>query len=134
MAKTKTVVNDTKPIDDAVDDAFGEPVVLKPMKTMSSGYREALPDDSRQPIITRGIFDQARGIIENTAGSQSGFMHKQATVGVSLSIRQEPVIQCDLRKGDRVFFPERDETYEVSYIHDDPGGRPDVNLLKVIEE
>lgn len=61
-------------------------------------------------------------------------MHRQSTVGTSLSIRVEPILQCSLRKGDWVTFPARDETYEVSHIHDDPGGRPDVQLLRVLEE
>jgi hypothetical protein len=62
-----------------------------------------------------------------------GLMHKQATVDTSLSIRFEPVEQCGLKKGDRVEFPERAETYEVTFIYDDPGGRPDVNLVRVLE-
>jgi hypothetical protein len=123
-----TITNDTKPIDQRVDAVFGEPVVLKPM--IGSGYREAVPDTNRPQVVARGIFDQTRGAVEDTSG---GFMHRQATVGVALSIRMEPVNQCQLRKGDRVFFPERDGTYEVIFVHDDPGGRPDVHLVEVLE-
>jgi len=128
---SKSVSGDLIPIDDEVDKVFGEPVVLKPMKTTSSGYRANVVDDSRPSVIARGIYDQTRGAAEETAG---GFLHTQSTVGASLSIRKEPLIQCGLRKSDRVYFPQRDELYEVSHLQDDPGGRPDVLLLRVLED
>lgn len=131
MARTKSINTDIAPVDEEVDRVFGEPVVLKPMKGVSGGYRDRVPDESRQPLIARGIFDQTRGAVEQTGG---GAMHSQATVDTSLSIRIEPVRQVSLRKGDRVYFPERDETHEVTFIHDDPGGRPDVHMVRVIEE
>lgn len=123
-----TITGDTKPLDQRVDSVFGEQVVLRPM--LGAGYREGVVDDSRPQVIATGIFDQTRGAAQETA---PGFLHRQATVGTSLSIRMEPVQQCQLRKGDRVFFPERNETYEVAYISDDPGGRPDVELLRVLD-
>jgi len=123
------ITNDTKPIDQRIDAVFGEAVVLKPMS--GGGYREAVPDPNRTQVVARGIFDQTRGAVEDTSG---GFLHRQATVGVALSIRMEPINQCNLKKGDRVHFPERGETYEVTFIHDDPGGRPDVHLVEVLDE
>ena len=128
---TRTVVNGTIPIDDEVDHVFGEPVVLKPMKKQGGGYREAVPDDTRPPVVARGIYDQTRGAVEQTGGSA---VHTQSTVDTTLSIRDEPILQCQLRKGDRVFFPERDETYDVTFIDDEPGGRPDVHLVRVLED
>lgn len=125
------IVIDTKPIDIRCDTVFGERVVLKPMKSMGTGYRESVVDDSRPVIIATGIYDQTRGAVQETGG---GFNHRQATVATTLSIRFEPLEQCALRKGDRVTFTERDETYEVSHIHADPGGRPDVHLLRVLDE
>lgn len=127
----KILADDMIPVDDAVDDAFAEQVVLQPMLTQKTGYREAVPDPDRQTVITRGIYDQSRGATEGTGG---GLMHKQAIVDTSLSIRWEPVKQCGLRKGDRVFFPERDEHYEVTFIYEEPGGRPDVHLVRVLDE
>jgi hypothetical protein len=127
---SRTVPNDLIPLDDEVDKVFGEPVVFKPMKS-DGGYRAGVVDPGRPPIITRGIYDQTRGAVEQTGGTM---VHRQATVDTSLSIREEPVLQCDLRKGDRVFFPDRDETYEVTFIHADPGGRPDVHLVRVLED
>ena len=52
---------------------------------------------------------------------------------MSLSIRFEPVLQCDLKKGDRVFFPDRNETYEVSFVDRFSDGRWDVHLLQVLD-
>jgi hypothetical protein len=52
-------------------------------------------------------------------------------VDTTLSIRVEPVLRCGLRKGDYVEFPERRETHEVVFVYDDPGGRPDVHLVRV---
>lgn len=124
-------ITDTLPVDDAVDDVFGEAVVLKPMKTISAGYREAVPDDARPPVITRGIYDMTRGITEPTSG---GFVSKQFSSTQMLSIRQEPCIQCDLKKGDRVYFPERDENFEVSIVDDDPCGRWDIHLVTILED
>lgn len=126
----KILPDDMKPVDDAVDNTFAEAVVLKPMLTQKTGYREAVPDPDRQVVITRGIYDQSRGNVE-TAGMS---MHKQVIVDTSLSIRWEPVKLCGLRKGDRVFFPERDEHYEVTWIYEEPGGRPDVHLVRVLED
>ena len=116
----RTVVNNTVPIDDHVDRVFGEPVVLKPMRKESGGYREAVPDESRPQVVAVGIFDQTRGAVEGTAGSMT---HMQATVDTSLSIRVEPIEQCGLKKGDYVWFPERRELHEVTFIHAEPGGR-----------
>jgi len=128
---TRTIPGDLVPIDDEIDRVFGEPVVLKPMKTVSGGYRAAVPDETRTQLIARGIFDQSRGAVEQTGG---GAMHTQATVDTSLSIREEPIRQVQLKKGDRVFFPERNETHEVTFIHPEPGGRPDVHMVRVIED
>ena len=126
-----TVVNETSPIDDAVDRAFGEPVILKPMKKASGGYRQSVADESRPQVVARGIYDQTRGAVEATGG---GAMHTQATVDTSLSIREEPLQQCGLKKGDHVWFPERGELHEVTFIHPEPGGRPDVHLVGCVEE
>lgn len=130
MAK-KSIPGDLVPVDSEVDRVWGEAVILKPMKTASGGYREAVPDATRAQVVARGIFDQSRGAVEETGG---GTLHRQATVDTSLSIREETINQCVLRKGDRVFFPERNETHEVTFIHPDPGGRPDVHLVKVLED
>jgi hypothetical protein len=116
------------PVDNEVDNTFAEPVVLRPMTTVSSGYREAIPDASRIEVIARGIYDQGQGAVENTVG-----LTRQAIVDTTLSIRHEPVDQCQLRKGDRVYFPDRDETYDVTYISEEPGGRPEVHLVRIIE-
>jgi hypothetical protein len=116
-------VDDSKPVDVRVDSVFGEPVVLKPMMVQQSGYRASVPDSSRVEVVATGIFDSTGGAM----------VHRQATVDTMLSIRFEPILQCDLRKGDRVFFPDRDETHEVTFIHPDYSGRWDVHMVKVIE-
>ena len=123
--------NDTKPLDARVDSVFGEPVVLKPMKSQSRGMREAIPDPDRVETIAVGIYDSTRGAEEPTGG---GAIHRQATVDASLSIRDEHVQRVQLRKGDRVWFPDRKELHDVTFIHPDPGGRPDVHLVRVLEE
>ena len=123
--------NDTKPLDQKVDSVFGEPVVLKPMKTQSRGMREAIPDPDRIETIAVGIYDSTRGAEEPTGG---GAIHRQATVDVSLSIRDEHIQRVQLRKSDRVYFPDRKEMYDVTFIHPDPGGRPDVHLVRVLED
>jgi hypothetical protein len=125
------IVIDTKPIDLRCDAVFGEQVILKPMKSVGTGYRESAVDNSRPVTLAVGIYDQTRGAVQETGG---GFNHRQSTVATTLSIRYEPLEQCGLRKGDYVTFPERDETYEVSHIHAEPGGRPDVHLLRVLDD
>lgn len=124
-----STVNDTKPVDVRVDSVFGEPVVLKPMMVQSGGYRAAVPDPSRLEVVATGIFDTTRGAETGSGPS----IHRQATVDTMLSIRLEPVLQCDLKKGDRVFFPDRGETHEVTFIHPDYSGRWDVHMVKVLE-
>jgi hypothetical protein len=127
----KNIPSDLHPVDDEIDRVWGEPVVLKPMIKQSGGYRGAVPDPSRVEVIARGIYDQSRGAVEGFGAA--GTSTRQATVDTTLSIRWEPVAQAKLKKDDRVFFPERDETYDVTFIHDDPGGRPDVHLVRVLE-
>jgi hypothetical protein len=39
-----------------------------------------------------------------------------------------------LRKGDRVYFPDRDETHEVTFIHPEAAGRWEVHMVRVLEE
>ena len=118
------------PVDDEVDKVWGEQVVMTPMMVQQTGYRESVPDPDRMPVIAIGIYDQTRGAVEPTGG---GAIHQQATSDVSLSIRWEHTEKAKLQKGDRVYFPERDELYDVSFIHPDPGGRPNVHLLRVLE-
>jgi hypothetical protein len=125
-----STVNDSKPVDVRVDSVFGEPVVLKPMMVQQGGYRASVPDPSRVEVIATGIFDTTRGATEGVGGPM---ISRQATVDTMLSIRLEPVLQCDLRKGDRVFFPDRNETHEVTFIHPDYSGRWDVHMVKVLE-
>lgn len=122
-------VDDTKPVDVRVDSVFGEPVVLKPMMIQQTGYRASVPDPSRVEVIATGIYDTTRGTTEGSGG----LTHRLATVDTSLSIRFEPILQCDLKKGDRVFFPDRDETHEVTFIHPDYSGRWDVHMVKILE-
>lgn len=123
--------NDTKPLDNRVDSVFGESVVLKPMMTQGRGMREATPDPDRVETIAVGIYDSTRGAVEPTGG---GAIHRQATVDVSLSIRDEHIQRVQLRKSDRVYFPDRKEMYDVTFIHADPGGRPDVHLVRVLDD
>ena len=127
----KTISNAMRPMDFEIDSIWGEAVVLKPMATVERGYRTSQPDVTRMEVIARGIFDQSRGAIELTGPSM---IHRQATVDTSLSIWEEPVLQCALRKGDHVYFPDRNETHEVTFIHEDPGGRPDVHLVRILPE
>jgi len=122
-------IDDSRPVDVRVDSVFGEPVVLKPMMVQSGGYRAAVPDPDRLEVVATGIFDTTRGAETGSGPS----IHRQATVDTMLSIRLEPVLQCDLKKGDRVFFPNRDETHEVTFIHPDYSGRWDVHMVRVLE-
>lgn len=124
-------VTDSKPLDARVDSVFGEPVVLKPMMIQQTGYREAIPDPDRLEVVAVGIFDTSRGATEGVGGPM---LLRQATVDTSLSIRFESVLQCDLKKGDRVYFPDRKETHEVTFIHPDYSGRWDVHLVRILED
>jgi hypothetical protein len=123
--------NDSKPVDLRVDAVFGEPVVLKPMIYQKGGYRESIPDPNRVETIAVGIYDDTRGATEGVGGPM---ITRQATVDTTLSIRVEPIRSCDLKKGDRVYFPDRKETHEVTFIHPDYSGRYDVHMVRVLEE
>ena len=97
-----------------------------------SGNRQGyISGDGNIETIAVGIYDSTRGAEEPTGG---GAIHRQATVDVSLSIRDEHIQRVQLRKGDRVYFPDRKEMYDVTFIHPDPGGRPDVHLVRVLED
>ncbi|HET9534275.1 MAG TPA: hypothetical protein VFP43_02880 [Mesorhizobium sp.] len=127
-----STVNDSKPVDLRVDAAFGEPVVFKPMMTQQSGYRERVPDPSRVEVIAVGIYDDSRGAVEGFGTAST--VHRQASVDILLSIRYEPIKQCNLQKGDRVFFPDRNETHEVTFIYPEAAGRWDVHMVRVLDD
>ena len=124
------ITDDSKQIDFHVDRAFGEPVVLKPMRTQQTGYREAVPDPERIEVLAVGVYDASRGGTEAVGPN----IHRQATVDVTLSIRMEPILRCELKKSDRVYFPVRKETYDVTFVHKDYSGRWDVHLVRVLED
>jgi hypothetical protein len=127
-----STVNDSKPVDLRVDAVFGEPVVFKPMMTQQSGYRERVPDPDRVEVIAVGIYDDSRGANEGFGSAST--ITRQASVDVLLSIRYEPCKQCDLQKGDRVFFPDRSETHEVTFIYPEAAGRWDIHLVRVLDD
>ena len=123
-------VNDSKPVDNRVDAVFGEPVIFKPMTVQEGGYRERIPDPERLEVVAVGIYDDSRGAVEGVGPA----IHRQASVDAFISIRFEPIQQCDLRKGDRVYLPDRDETHEVTFIHPEVTGRWEVHMVQVLQD
>jgi hypothetical protein len=126
-------------VDFIVDNTFSEPVVLIPWEAGTSVYTpvEQGPDPTRQLIVTSGIFvtPGAKLVGESgraTGGSGGGFGTQVLEQEVWLSITLAN-IGGDITAwvaGDRVYFPNRDRFYNISYVEDSATLRPNIHLIR----
>jgi hypothetical protein len=125
-------------VDTAVDDQWGEPVVLRPWT--KEEYQDGGPDRSRPVVHGRAVYygglARATGpgyVGRGGGGSNLSLGERAVEADVYMTIRQEKIDACELIKLDRVEFPERGETYEVNIISPSATKRPRVSLLRILE-
>lgn len=68
-----------------------------------------------------------------SGGGSQGFVTRENFSDVNLSVVQETVDAAQLREGDHIEFPERNEIFEVSFIAPSATLRPTVHLLRIDE-
>jgi hypothetical protein len=113
-------------VDQQVDNVWGEQVKLIPWQPTDLG--DGMPDLSRAAITTVAVVRRAQAVASSTG---DGFTSMQVTDDVVISVREEPLEQCALQKGDRIFLLDRNETVEVAFFGPEPSGRPDVHCIRL---
>lgn len=124
-------------VDAAVDERFGEPVVLIPWLSGTGVYTQDQqgPDPSRKLKVTTGIFvtPGARLVGESgraTGGTGGTFNTQMLESEVWLSITDDNLGPINYwRESDRVYFPDRDMMFNVSYVEPSATRRPNVHLI-----
>lgn len=113
-------------VDEAIDNVFGDPVVLIPWikRDYSSGEQDG-DRDSLTAVAVVEIHDGKQvAVTKNGAASD-------VVADVVMSIRREPVDQIGLRKFDRVEW--FGVTYEVCHVEPGDSDRPNVYLNRVLD-
>ncbi len=108
----------------AIDEEFGEDVVISPYKRSTVHMADTIPDPSRQVRNTVG-YRVSKYTYVRQAGS-SAFMTKRTEADLLLSVREEYV--PDVKDGDRVQL--RGSTYDISFVEFWGNGRNVLHLLK----
>lgn len=119
-------------MDAVVDRYFDEPVRLVPW--IGGKYSEPGTFDSTRVIIdTRGIYVQAGAAITGEGGTMGGGMDlRVVTQDVWLSIVDERIVKLrNWKKGDRVYFSDRNEWFEISWPDTSATGRPNIHLIRL---
>lgn len=116
-------------IDGAVDNVFGEPVILIP-RVPGGISSDGGPDLTRGgPAQTVGVFREGDSTVGGEGGTGSGAFNGRAEqANVWLSITEDNLV-VDLKKDDLVDFPDREESYIVTYVSPSGTARPDVYLI-----
>lgn len=112
-------------LEEAVDAQMGEPVRFIPYVSTGGGYTAPIVDASRAIsegvgyVIGRGTFLAGSGVITQ----------RRADADLLLAIQQKYL--TNVYQHDRVILTKRSatQTYEISYVEEDPHGRPKLHLL-----
>lgn len=125
-------------VDYVVDGRFAEPVVLIPWMKGTGIYtpEDEGPDPTRRVVSTTGVFvtPGANLVGESgraTGGSGGGFNTQMLEQEVWLSITTDKIDDVTAwREYDRVYFPDRNRFYNISYVEDSATYRPNIHLIR----
>lgn len=124
--------NQERRVDAAVDRQFAEPVELWPwVKPQYTG--EGGPDPARQHLRTYGIFVMPGATATGEGGTVgAGLTTRVVTNDVWFSITEDKIIDYSYwKEGDRVYLPDRDEWFALTFITPSATGRPNLNLVRI---
>lgn len=119
-------------MDQLVDAWWAEPVEFHPW-TRGDATSEGGPDPDRPVLIDFGAYVRPGARITGEGGTQGAQLSTQIVQqDVWCSITGDKVGDPSVYgKGDRVYWPERDEWFEVSYIQQSATNRPDFHLIRL---
>jgi hypothetical protein len=121
--------------DSMVDVRFGEPIEFHPWSgaTVSS---PGVPDPNRPVLITVGIYVTAgaNAIGEISSGAAGGSQTQlEQDVWASVQSINLGNYATTWKANDRVYFPDRNEWFQVNFIPPSGTLRPDIKLLRLNE-
>jgi hypothetical protein len=120
--------------DKMVDRQFGEPVEMHPWTTATAAS-EGEADPSREVIILWGILVMPGAAATGEGGSVSvGMATRVVAYDTWLSVQEDQLAKAKLetwRKGDRVYFPDRDMWFTVLYPTPSVTARPQIELARM---
>lgn len=128
----------TQMVDAAIDSVWAEPCRLLPWQELEEMV-DGVPDNSRPVVSCVGVYIMPRplaismGALPGQRIGGGAWNARDLESDVILSIRQQYVDRCQLQKGDRVIFSQREGVYEVSFISPSATDRPRVSLMRVKE-
>lgn len=121
--------------DAIVDGRFGEPVWLIPWVNGTQVYTpgEQGPDPSRQMRQTQGalVTPGARLVGESGRATGGGFntQELEAETWLSMTLDNMGGSIALWRQYDRVYFPDRDQMFSISYLEPSATRRPNIHLI-----
>lgn len=120
--------------DRVVDRFFGEPVEMHPW-TPAGVSDEGGPDPQREVITITGILVAPGAAATGEGGTvSSGMSTRVVAYDVWVSIQEDQLAKARLetwQKGDRVYFPDRDQWYTVLYATPSVTARPQIELARM---
>jgi hypothetical protein len=121
-------------VDAYVDGYFGEPVEMYPWSTGGISD-EGTPDQTREVIYITGILVMPGSAATGEGGAVSiGMAHRVVAYDTWLSVQEDQLVKAKLetwRKGDRVYFPDRDMWFTVLYPTPSVTARPQIELARM---
>ena len=121
-------------MDRVVDRFFGEPVEMHPW-TEGGISSEGDADPNREVIYITGILVMPGSAATGEGGSVSiGMSTRVVAYDTWLSVQEDQLVKAKLetwRKGDRVYFPDRDIWYTVLYPTPSVTARPQIELARM---
>jgi hypothetical protein len=121
-------------MDRVVDRFFGEPVEMHPW-VLGGISEEGEADASRDVIYIIGILSMPGAAAVGEGGSVSvGMSTRVVAYDTWLSVQEDQLAKAQLhtwRKGDRVFFPDRDMWFTVLYPTPSVTARPQIELARM---
>ena len=119
-------------MDAVVDTWWGEPVEIHPW-TPGDAVSDGGPDPDRPVLIDVGIYVRPGARITGEGGTQGAQLSTQIVeedtwLSIVGDLLGDPPIYV---KGDRVYFPERDVWFEISYFTPSATNRPNVHLIRI---
>lgn len=121
-------------VDFIVDGTLADPVILIPWISGTQVYTpsEQVPDLTRKLRVTTGIFVTPGAKLVGESGSAVGSGGKEVAQEAWLSITTAN-LGGDItywQSGDRVYFPNLNRFYNLSYIDDSATFRPNLHLIR----
>ena len=121
-------------MDAIVDRQFGEPVEMHPW-TEGGISDEGGADPARDIIYIIGILVAPGASATGEGGVVStGMSHRVVAYDIWLSIQEDQLAKAKLetwQKGDRIYFPDRDQWYTILYPTPSVTARPQIELARM---